>query len=1519
MSEEKYNSDSESEVEPEVKPEVESEVEPDINTNTNVTKDVDALMSSMQSRTNNQALNNNDPRNNDDNDEEKPYSTLIRKSLSKDEHIGNYLLEYLSKSPMERRSLEYELRFGTHNKGSVSAFPITKTEYDNIISRLKTVGFKFNDGNHTLKIIASNPKVKVRVELNGMFTIQTYCKNEDLSTIIESGKDVSFVYKKRMQEFPPQDYQDFGFRVSLQQDYSLGKNHKDSQEWINKWSKHRKRFRFMNRIIGHHPDFPNIRVDLSIVKSSLRNPTYTIRESNLLEDTTVPRYEVEIEFTDQETYTPSNDDFDRHYRSIKRVISEIMKGIQESQYPISYSEMMKVSQEYMDVVHGKKKRGGGLFGGSEQTETEASQTAPQQNQRLKRLYPKHFIGPSSISLDQKNLVSHNEESNIVSIQKDFVVTDKADGLRKLLFISQNGRIYFINTGMKFQFTGMTSTNIGLTGSILDGEHIMKNKFGETMNLYAVFDIYFYNAKDLRKLKFAYIEEDEETSTRLGIMDAFLKELSLKPVGKSGGPSPLRVQRKHFKLVTETTNIFKQAESILTQIKDGAYDYNTDGLILSPAFEGVALRNGEPVNQKTTWNSSFKWKPPEYNTVDFLALIKQDGGQDKVEYTNKKHGTNGEALAYKTLLLHVGHDQTKNEHGYLQPCKDVLEDNVSYIDRSSDEYTNQYKATPFEPTNPEDENAKICYVPMLNNQIFCEEDRSVILDKTIIECRYDHNQPDGWKWIPIRVRHDKTAEFRSGIKNYGNSFHTANSVWQSIHHPVTEDMITGKQSIGEENVSEDVYYNSTGLSQTRPLRDFHNLYVKRRLIHGVSKPEGTLIDLAVGKAGDLPKWNSARLKFVLGVDISKDNIHNRYDGACARYLNARRRYKNMFRGIFLQGNSSSNIRSGDAMQTEKGKEIVKSLFGYGPKNKQTQEKLVYQYHGVAQNGFDVVSCQFAVHYFFQNADILKGFLENISETCALNGYFIGTTYDGEKVFDFLQGKKKGDSITYYAKSDNGMDTHKIWEIRKQYDREEFHPDETSLGYPIDIYQETINQTFEEYLVNFSYFKEIMKDYGFELITREQARNLQLPNGSGMFSELYSKYIQETNNDSFHNKRAKNYGETHRLFDDKNQRNVSFLNRYFVFQKVRGQSNQEETENKTDIYTEINKTESERRQKSDVISIYKKRISHPNDYKLLRAALKNIGNTSQFTENSFHEYLTENGKTLAKDNNMTDYDIYIGYRQEKISENASKIQNDNVDSSTALTQNKLNMERAISRAKSTVKMLQKGDIPAPKTYLDYGCGDGSFTRAVRDLYKLDNTNVFCTDIVKYPSLDDLNFIEQVNGVSDLPTNTFDLITSYMVLHHIRDDILDITVKNIYSALKPGGIFIIREHNAPDDKVKRDVFQSVVDIVHDVYDYVIDTEMTWKDNDEYFSKYKSMREWTYLMTKTGFKTMPPKQQPSVNRKSDNPQNKYYRIYQKPLQEKIQKLKPKKEKTDKPKTKTTRKKYVAKKNVSNKDEKKQ
>ena len=145
--------------------------------------------------------------------------------------------------------------------------------------------------------------------------------------------------------------------------------------------------------------------------------------------------------------------------------------------------------------------------------------------------------------------------------------------------------------------------------------------------------------------------------------------------------------------------------------------------------------------------------------------------------------------YKTAILRVGFDE--EVHGYTNPCKNVIEDELPTAGDKDDE--SGYRPMQFFPTNPVDDNAGICNL-LLENDVGGKksaftENREVIEDNQIVEFRYNPEKESGWRWEALRVRYDKTADLRAGGKNYGNAYHVANSNWHSIHNPVTEAMIS----------------------------------------------------------------------------------------------------------------------------------------------------------------------------------------------------------------------------------------------------------------------------------------------------------------------------------------------------------------------------------------------------------------------------------------------------------------------------------------------------------------------------------------------------------------------------------------------------------------------------------------------------------------------------------------------------------------------------------------------------------
>ena len=1102
----------------------------------------------------------------------------------------NQLSKLLLNSPSEKfKSYELEAKFGT--KGFKQ---INKLDYDNVIKKLKSMGFETNNniGDYTLKIQLEILDVKTgqfktsgnfdrfRIEISGLNNIQEFCRTNDIKSIYNKSKDAIKILRKTdvtikkedtNEEFtiPSVEFDDFNFRVTYKLEESISKNGKIGTEIFENWNQSKKIFRYINRVSFKHRNYP-VSIDLSIVKSSSKNErkryiqTYNIDESNVFQNPET--YEIEIEVLNGLAKQQFFNQPEGLSNSIQQVAKIVLSGLQRTNYPISLSSQKQVIRDYFTLIYEEEYK--------------------KRNENFKPkeyALPKDFIGPSSKALQIENIGPINPDIIVPNITQpySFCVTEKADGERNLLYISNDGKIYLINTNMSIIFTGAVTREERCFNSLLDGELILHDKFGNFINTYASFDIYFYNKIDVRNRPFIKtpLKEDKyfEEGCRLPMLKEFIK--ILKPINISQLQKeekivcPIKIISKKFYPIFTDTNtdleeekekdkkqekkleeydIYRASNFILKMIQDNLFEYEVDGLIFTPTLFGVGsnkfLEAGP--KYKITWDYSFKWKPnvssnifpKSYLTIDFLITTKKgpDGNDivTPVFENGVNMGSTTQFNSYKTLILAVGYDETK--HGYINPCQDVLDDRIKGPS-DSDEDEEKYKPKQFYPTEPADPAAGLCNIMLEmddngNQQMFTEEGQ-VIEDKMIVEFRYDMNKPGLWKWVPLRVRYDKTSDFRQGYNSFGNDYTTANSNWYSIHNPVTEYMIGTGKDIPSKEVSDDVYYNnSINERLTLGLRDFHNLYVKKKLIQGVSKKGNILIDLACGKAGDLPKWISANLSFVFGIDISKDNIENRLNGACARYLNFKRTNTNVPYALFVNGNSSLNIRSGTNMFTDKANQIVKAIFGEGPNNSSLGPAVTRQYSRGA-NGFDVTSCQFAIHYMFKDNKTFYNFIRNVSECTRINGYFIATCYDGRTIFNLLRNKKQGESIEKYA------DDKKVWSITKDYDGSKFDNDESSLGYKISVYQDTINNSIDEYLVNYEFLVQTMEKYGFSLISREEAKQMNLPEGSGMFIELYNMMLNEIKKEPSKEKEYKNA-----LLMKSYEKDISFLNRYFVFKKT-----------------------------------------------------------------------------------------------------------------------------------------------------------------------------------------------------------------------------------------------------------------------------------------------------------------------------------------------------------------------------------
>jgi hypothetical protein len=441
---------------------------------------------------------------------------------------------------------------------------------------------------------------------------------------------------------------------------------------------------------------------------------------------------------------------------------------------------------------------------------------------------------------------------------------------------------------------------------------------------------------------------------------------------------------------------------------------------------------------------------------------------------------------------------------------------------------------------------------------CEEGE-VFRDKMIVE--FSYNKVDA-TWRPLRVRHDKTNAMLSrtiGAK-YGNTYEVALSNWISIHYDVKEEMLkTGVIPVDDDDkVEKEVYYSNTGKDKgQRGLRDYHNYY-KSKLVGAVSKKTNErtklLIDYACGLGGDITKWNKANIKFVLGIDLYENNI-NRTGGACSRYVNLRvdeesKGKKDIMQSIFLQGNSSLNIKSGAAFgDNETSFQIVRALFNEGIREQEAKAlgKGVAKNFGVARDGFDISSCQFALHYFFKDVSTLRGFITNLSECTKTNGYFIGTAYDGKKIYELLR-IRRNNGLVEFKDEVAGNVTLSIQKGRYTDDDDSFleRNDASTLGKDISVLQESIGQAITEYLINFDYFESVMQNFGFAPIDAKEANKIGLPSnkgGIGSFEDLFKQYNYDKSNGKLEDYAANLTDMT------QTEKKISNLSMYFVYQKIR----------------------------------------------------------------------------------------------------------------------------------------------------------------------------------------------------------------------------------------------------------------------------------------------------------------------------------------------------------------------------------
>ena len=575
----------------------------------------------------------------------------------------------------------------------------------------------------------------------------------------------------------------------------------------------------------------------------------------------------------------------------------------------------------------------------------------------------------------------------------------------------------------------------------------------------------------------------------------------------------------------------------------SFTYKTDGLIFLPDKLGVfqthendfeTLRN--PFKHNKTWANNYKWKPSDHLTIDFKVEFIKDIGTNRLAYkyfdSNKK---------YLKVNLISAVKQYKNSNNKLN----------FYLVNSGVKIQSIPEEFPFFATNPfigsydedgvlENNMGEAYFEVNISDNILCENG-DFITNGVICECSYERGRGGGgsgggsgggggrggndgsdmFRWKPQRVRADKATP---------NAYNTAATTWGLINDPITKEHlcspIASKDNI-DTNLESNTYYNSNQNTEfyTTPINKFSNNFVKSYLIErgltGYVKPK--VLDLSIGKLGDMYNYAKAGVHTLIGLDISEDNINNPENGAATRLINLANTNaaigKLSEKTMLIVGTAVKNFANGECVRDNINKYYIDVLYGRAKGNTPKLKKM----EGVGLDKFDMVSCMYSIHYMMNNEAELDNFLRNVSENLLDQGYFIGTCLNGDAILSEMGSKSELKGV---------VDGKTVFLIKKQSD----NPDDykkITVGNKIIVYYEKFAGEFPENLVNIQYLREKAKGHSLKLID-------------------YKSYLEEPGNLLSMYEAS---GMTNARSNVKAIRNSTALttwakfNCYFMFQKVR----------------------------------------------------------------------------------------------------------------------------------------------------------------------------------------------------------------------------------------------------------------------------------------------------------------------------------------------------------------------------------
>lgn len=998
------------------------------------------------------------------------------------------IIECLERA-ISNKSLELEAIVGNSSYYSRN----TRADFINVIKRIKGKSPFIRDTQSDSLVIGISPQSHFskdisRIILTGAL-IGQYCASESLTPIMNR---VLFEKKTKLDQVNLTSY---GVRFNLKEEHKVSPTLESVRTLVRDWKDVDKTFRRKKTYSFYH-DGGDFRVDLSLVSNVERREKVGYVLDNKLSKFVVKPVDVTKSFGDWWATTSQNRDTivllagaDKYYKDLKS--SRAMES-KDYNYEIEVEWLGNKKDNSIETIVERKaylEQTLTTFHGILTVIIQAMQSTffILSNQERSDIHsemvkvlkgePRQYF-PKAVDLKPENVAELPTDlmGHMINVRVNYMVTEKADGERVLLFINSKGACYLVSMSGKILDIGVSMPDY--MNSLYDGEFITRTHKGELCQNVYLFDAYIIRGINICKQPFT-TGSDSRYSHLFSIANSFSES---KNVLIRNDKYSARIFKKEYLEGNTSANpqgnntrIFEACSRILQKVNhkygglldgDGhLFTYAIDGLIFQPTNLAVGQNYvGQLVeNIGRRWEANLKWKPEIHTTIDFRIRFNKSVGTPNTPAKPVIIYHNDRQYVDATLFIKLYIQD--NEMRRYMALKLLNEgEQLEY-------YPEDYPFQPVYPTLLERaaDGTPISYsssirLPMDASGTIRSENGDMIEDGMIVECRYNAKAEMGYQWIPVRVRSDKKEP---------NAANTVLTTWGLINNPITLDMVT---STGlEDSTGIDYFYYraplmNKGHFETESIGKFNN-FVKATILERVlkHKQRPRVIDFGCGKLADIGKLARSHVDVLVGIDVAPDNLLNKEDGAAVRalQLNLQGRSRDsaiasLARKTFLLlGNLNKNLMNGDAALDAQNRYYLDVLYGrYKPAGRGKLEAM----YGLALNQFHLALSSFTIHYFMSSHEDFTQFMLNVQENVKDQGYFVVFCLDGRKIVESLRGKKilKGDDV---------------WSIEATDD---INLDASPYGNKIIAYTDKFFRPMEENLVDCDFLINEATKYEMKLV-------------------------------------------------------------------------------------------------------------------------------------------------------------------------------------------------------------------------------------------------------------------------------------------------------------------------------------------------------------------------------------------------------------------------------------------------------